>query len=116
MKTGFSCRLVAFCLLGLSISRLGSQPLPQIQLRPIFPALSLKRTLWMSEAPDNSGRMFIVQRDGRILITQKGTDGSQSKEFLNIVDRKPFVDNEEGLLSLAFHPGFNTNHLFYVYY
>jgi glucose/arabinose dehydrogenase len=85
-------------------------------MRPIFPALSLKRTLWMSEAPDNTGRMFIVQQEGRIVITRKGTDGSQSKEFLNIVDRKPFFDNEEGLLSLAFHPGFNTNQLFYIYY
>jgi glucose/arabinose dehydrogenase len=60
--------------------------------------------------------MFIVQQEGRILIVHKGTDGSQSREFLNIVDRKPYVDNEEGLLSIAFHPGFNTNRLFYIYY
>jgi glucose/arabinose dehydrogenase len=90
--------------------------LPKIEIHPVFPALSLKRTLWMSEAPDDSGRMFIVQQEGRILIARKGTDGSQSKEFLNIVDRKPFVDNEEGLLSVAFHPGFKTNQLFYIYY
>jgi glucose/arabinose dehydrogenase len=85
-------------------------------MHAIFPNLPLKRTVWMSEAPDRSGRMFIIQQDGRILIVQKGTDGSQVKEFLNIVDRKPFVDNEEGLLSIAFHPGFSTNRLFYIYY
>lgn len=90
--------------------------LPHLEMHPIFPALQLKRTLWMSEAPDGSGRMFIVQQDGRILIVGKGTDGSQAKEFFNIVERKPFVDNEEGLLSIAFHPGFRTNRLFYVYY
>jgi glucose/arabinose dehydrogenase len=83
---------------------------------PIFPKTALKRTLWLTEAPDESGRMFIVQQDGRILVVHKGTDGAQTKEFFNIVDRKPFVDNEEGLLSLAFHPGFKTNRLFYVYY
>src|SRR3982751_1276692 len=99
MKTWFVRILVAFCLVGLWLPQLQSEPLPRIQLRPIFPALSLQRTLWMSEAPDHSGRMFIVQQEGRILIVRKGTEGNESKEFLYIVDRKPFVDNEEGLLS-----------------
>jgi quinoprotein glucose dehydrogenase len=85
-------------------------------MRPILPQLSLKRTLWMSEAPDGTGRLFIAQQEGRILIADKGSDGSRSKEFLNIVDRKPFVDNEEGLLSIAFHPGFKTNRTFCIYY
>ena len=116
MKSRFAIVLATFCVLSPGIVSLFGESLPKVEMHPIFPSLSLKRTLWMSEAPDGSGRMFIVQQEGRILITQKGTDGSQSKEFLNIVDRKPFVDNEEGLLSLAFHPGFKTNHLFYIYY
>jgi glucose/arabinose dehydrogenase len=107
--------LAAFCLSSI-ICQLPAQSLPKIQMLPLFPKLELKRTLWLSEAPDGSGRLFIVQQEGRILIVRKGTDGSQSKEFLNIVDRKPFVDNEEGLLSIAFHPGFKTNSLFYIYY
>jgi glucose/arabinose dehydrogenase len=93
-----------------------AQGLPKIELHQVFPSMSLNRTVWMSEAPDASGRMFVVQQDGRILVARKGTDGSNPKEFLNIVDRKPYVDNEEGLLSLAFHPGFKTNQLFYIYY
>jgi glucose/arabinose dehydrogenase len=109
-------RLLTLCVLGVLVEPLCAAPLPKIEMRPIFPALTLKRTLWMSEAPDGSGRLFIVQQDGRILIVRKGTDGSQPKEFLNIVDRKPFVDNEEGLLSIAFHPGFKTNGQFYIYY
>lgn len=99
---------------GLSLA--SAQGLPKVELHQAFPAMSLSRTVWMSEAPDASGRMFIVQQDGRILVTRRGTDGRDAKEFLNIVDRKPFVDNEEGLLSVAFHPGFKTNRLFYIYY
>ena len=90
--------------------------LPQVALRDAFPALTLDRPLWMAEAPDGSGRIFIVEQKGRIVILRKGGDGADAKEFLNIVDRKPLAENEEGLLGLAFHPGFKTNGLFYIYY
>jgi len=93
-----------------------AQPLPHVKLHDAFPALSLDRPVWMSEAPDGSGRMFIVQQEGRIAVVAKGSDGGKSSEFLNIVDRHPFHDNEEGLLSIAFHPDFKSNGLFYIYY
>jgi glucose/arabinose dehydrogenase len=93
-----------------------AQSLPQIELRPMFPQLKQDRPVWMSEAPDGSGRMFIVYQDGKILIVKKGSDGGDAKEFLNIEDRRPHFDNEDGLMSIAFHPGFKTNGLFYVYY
>jgi glucose/arabinose dehydrogenase len=108
--------LAVLCSALALAASLHAQPLPKVEIRPTFPALTLKRTLWMTEVPDSSGRLFIVEQAGRILIVRKGSDGSAAKEFFNIVDRKPYVDNEEGLLSLAFHPGFKTNHLFYVYY
>ena len=70
----------------------------------------------MSEAPDGSGRFFVVGQAGKILVMKKGSDGGGAKEFLNIVDRHPYFENEDGLLGLAFHPGFKTNGLFYIYY
>ncbi|HEV2693186.1 MAG TPA: PQQ-dependent sugar dehydrogenase [Verrucomicrobiae bacterium] len=99
-----------------------AQSLPSVKLEQVFPKLSAnaslneKRPVWMSEAPDGSGRMFIVYQPGIILVLKKGSDGSEAKEFFNIEDRHPNMDNEDGLLSMAFHPGFTTNHLFYVYY
>jgi quinoprotein glucose dehydrogenase len=66
--------------------------------------------------------MFVVQQEGLIQFVKKGTDGSEHTTFLDITDRKPHretsgqASNEEGLLGLAFHPGFKTNGLFYVYY
>ena len=90
--------------------------LPKLELRPAFPALTLERPVWMSEAPDGSGRFFIVGQDGRIVIARKSTAGADATEFLNIVERKPHVGNEEGLLGFAFHPQFKTNGLFYIYY
>jgi glucose/arabinose dehydrogenase len=93
-----------------------AQPIPKVKLRPAFPALTVERALWISEAPDGSGRLFIVEQAGQIVIVQKGTDGAASSEFLNITNRHPYLSDEEGLMSMAFHPGFKTNGLFYIYY
>ncbi len=94
-----------------------AQPLPKIELRQVFSNLNIMdRPLWMSEAPDGSGRLFFVTQSGIVYIVKKGSDGGGAKEFLNIEDRNPNFDNEDGLLSIAFHPGFKTNGLFYIYY
>ena len=96
-----------------------AQSLPSIALKPVFTALQggEERPVWMSEAPDGTHRMFIVYQSGKILVVKKGSDGSDAKEFLNIEDRHPReAGNEDGLMSIAFHPGFATNGLFYIYY
>ncbi len=105
-----------FCALFVFAGALVAQPLPKVQLRPVFPALTMDHLVWMSEAPDGSGRFFIVEQAGRIVIAGKGTDGSQTNEFLNIADREPAAAYEEGLLSIAFHPEFKSNGLCYIYY
>ena len=98
------------------VSNASAQPLPRIALQPAFSALPLDRPVWMEETPDGSQRFFILEQQGRIVVVRKGGDGHDAQEFLNIVNRKPFVDNEEGLLGFACHPQFSTNRLFYIYY
>jgi glucose/arabinose dehydrogenase len=74
------------------------------------------RPVWMCQAPDGSDRFFVVIQTGRVCVVNKGSDGSGAKEFLNIEDRQPAFQNEDGLLGMAFHPGFKTNGLCYIYY
>jgi glucose/arabinose dehydrogenase len=111
------CRFASlFCALLVFGGAFAAPPLPKVQLRPAFPALIMDHLVWMSEAPDGSGRFFIVSQDGRIVIAGKGTDGGKTNEFLNIVDRQPCTAYEQGLLSIAFHPDFKSNGLCYIYY
>ncbi|HZN57724.1 MAG TPA: PQQ-dependent sugar dehydrogenase [Planctomycetota bacterium] len=106
-------------LLVLTLSRAVSAALPSVALTDVFPALTLDRPVWMTEAPDGSQQLLIVEQRGRILRVPKGSDGSTTREFFNISSRRPLHDdqqNEEGLLGFALHPEFTRNRLFYVFY
>ncbi len=61
---------------------------------------------------DNSGRLFILERSGRILL-QRGNAGPEV--FLDIQARVGCC-NERGLLGMAFHPDFANNGTFYLNY
>jgi len=109
--------LKAQILCSLTFAGISSaQPLPKIEFQQVFTNLQIDRLVWMSEAPDGSARFFAVGQAGKILVFKKDSDGSDAKEFLNIEDRHPYFENEDGLMSIAFHPGFKTNGLFYIYY
>jgi glucose/arabinose dehydrogenase len=65
----------------------------------------------------NDDRLFIVELTGKIKILKNGQ--VQSKPFLDVSSRMAKVDStytEKGLLGLAFHPKFNQNGKFYIYY
>jgi len=75
----------------------------------------------VANAGDGSGRIFVVERVGRIRIVNK--DGSVQKEpFLNLTNINPLGNDvqtgfvEQGLYAVAFHPQFKKNGYFYVHY
>ena len=90
--------------------------LPSLELKVAFPELKFTRPLWMEEAPDDSKRLFVMQQDGKIFLLPPGRKTEDMKVFLDITERKPWVQNEEGLLAFAFHPKFKSNGLFYIFY
>ena len=63
---------------------------------------------------DGSGRLFIIEKTGRIRILENGQ--ILPDPFLDIDDRVNDTSNEMGLLGLAFHPNFSQNGFFYVNY
>ncbi len=68
----------------------------------------------ITHAGDGRGRLFVVQQTGQILIVQNGSVLAQP--FLDISNRVLSTAAEQGLLGLAFPPGFSTRRHFYVDY
>lgn len=86
---------------------------PQVQLVKV--ADGLADPVNVASAKDGSGRLFIVERIGRIRIVDQ--DGNLLPDpFLDISNLVKTDFLEQGLLGVAFHPDYKTNGLFYVYY
>ncbi len=66
----------------------------------------------MAEAPDGSGRLFIVNNSGLIYVAIDGI--VVDEPFLDITDLVEDQYDESGLFSIAFHPRFSENGLFFV--
>ena len=72
----------------------------------------LTQPIFIANAGDGSGRLFIVERVGRIRIFKEGM--LLPAPFLDIDSIVNSVSNERGLLALAFHPAYKTNGRFYT--
>ena len=72
----------------------------------------------LMEAPDGTGRLFVVDQAGLIrVITPSGV--LLPEPFLDVRDRMVALQagfDERGLLGLAFHPDYASNGRFFVYY
>jgi len=68
----------------------------------------------VTHAGDGSGRLFVVEKGGRIRIYRNG--GILPTPFLDIADRVNARCGECGLLSVAFPPDYATGGYFFVYY
>jgi glucose/arabinose dehydrogenase len=70
--------------------------------------------LFLAPVPDTSGRVFVVERAGRIRILNPATGAIAATPFLDIVGQVS-TDGERGLLGFATAPDFATSGRFYVY-
>src|SRR5688572_10098024 len=73
----------------------------------------LERPVAIEHAGD--ARLYIVEQPGRIRVLNPDRT-LRTLPLLDITDRVYDVNNEQGLLGLAFDPDFATNRRFYVNY
>jgi uncharacterized repeat protein (TIGR03806 family) len=79
-----------------------------------FPGLSFNQPVAIVSPPGETNRLFIVEKEGRIQVITDLANPTKTL-FLDITGRVN-PSGEGGLLGLAFHPGYQTNRYFYVYY
>lgn len=75
----------------------------------IFPGFTAP--VFLTNAGDGTRRIFVVEQGGTIKVAQPG-----SRSFTNYLSINVSCCGERGLLGLAFHPDFETNRRFFVYY
>jgi glucose/arabinose dehydrogenase len=83
-----------------------------VDLQPIVSGLEIP--VGIANAGDGSGRLFTLEKVGRIRIVRNGA--LADIPFLDISDRVGSSASEQGLLGLAFHPNYDENGLFFVNY
>jgi glucose/arabinose dehydrogenase len=72
----------------------------------------LDAPVYVTSAPGDPSTLYVVEQPGRIVIVR---NGAVARTFLDIRSRVK-SGGEQGLLSVAFHPQYATNHRFYVDY
>jgi glucose/arabinose dehydrogenase len=87
-------------------------PLPKMKLTLV--ASNLARPTFATGAPEDTSRLFILEKPGRIRIVSNGNLAAEP--YLDITTLVDSSQNERGLLGLAFHPKYSNNGRFFVYY
>jgi glucose/arabinose dehydrogenase len=77
-------------------------------------ARGLEQPIYVTAAPGDDSRLFVIEKPGRIRVLRDGQ--LLDEAFLDITDRVQSNVEEMGLLGLAFHPRYADNGLFYLTY
>ena len=105
-------------LLGCVVAAVGAtcgssepQAAAQPGYRLALVARRLAQPMYVTAAPGEPGRLYVVLRTGTVRILERGR--LRPGLFLDVRDRVQSY-GEMGLLSIAFHPGYATNGLVYA--
>jgi glucose/arabinose dehydrogenase len=93
---------------------LSAEPL-QLKSTPV--ATGLAYPLYVTHAPGDSTRLFVVEQRGKIKVIDVLSNGGYSTRATPLVDLSSLLGNfylEYGVIGLAFHPRFAENRYFYV--
>lgn len=77
--------------------------------------------IYGASAPGDPTTLYVVQQGGQIRAIDTGSPSATPRSFLSLTNTNFPSSNlttggEQGLLGLAFHPGYATNGLFYAFY
>ncbi len=124
MRTFTKNSIVSLMLIGVllmtafSIAGKQNEDSSPLEVNLKLVAEGLTAPVGLVPAPDNSGRLLVVDQSGVVYILTK--EGKLLADpLLDLEDRMVKLQtnyDERGLLSLAFHPNYKSNGRFFVYY
>ena len=89
----------------------------RVTLTPAWPNVPVERPISVVVPPDGTGRHFLVQQRGKVIILPKDESSAEAQVFLDLTGIGMEAKDglfEEGLVGMAFHPKFKDNGKFYV--
>jgi len=108
MRRTVALALALAALVAVAASR--AEQAPSYRFRSVLKAEFALHLAAPRSAPD---RLYVAQQDGRIRVAVRGR--FRAKPFLDLRSNV-LLGDEQGLLSIAFHPGYARNRLLYVDY
>ena len=78
-----------------------------------YPNLTFEQPLFLTH---HDGLIYVVEKTGKIKRFQDDDLVSEFEVFADFSDRIDKSANEKGLLGFAFHPNFDENGIYFVYY
>ncbi len=88
-----------------------------------FTSLVFSNPSCITSPPGETNRLFILEKHGRIIVITNLANPTRtifmdlsSKVSVANASESGDFSGEEGLLGMAFHPGYATNRLFYIFY
>jgi hypothetical protein len=82
-----------------------------IALQRVFSGISLNQPLAMMQAPGDATRWFVLEKDGAVRVFANTPNVTTTSTFLSLSVNS---NSEGGLLGMAFHPNWATNHQAFV--
>jgi len=84
------------------------------RFEPAFPGLTFSGTAYITQAPGDRDRFYVIERGGIVRTFLRGaTSNAQVSDFLRVDVNS---DGEGGLLGMAFAPDFATSRVLYLSY
>jgi len=91
-----------------------SRPSAGIDLRGALGSRSFSWPVLVLQAPADASRFFVVQKGG--IVSAVSPDGADASDFIDITSQTNSGYDETGLLGMAFHPLWQTNHQAFLFY
>jgi glucose/arabinose dehydrogenase len=108
--------MTRFGIVALTLLFCSAGPARAVYVSPAFPNLtSFNAPIGVEDPLDGTDRLFVVERAGMIYVFENDPSVTTRSLFLDIADSVTTV-TEGGLLSLTFHPQYESNRYFYVVY